>query len=115
EEAEKNELSERLEDFLLQAGAYGSMENRVAVQQAKKGGKFRYLISLIWLPFPTLKIVYPSLEKRKWLYPFYQVRRWFRILFKGLKSTTKQHIQTSNSITKEQRNDVAQLLKDLEL
>ena len=115
DEQEKDEFSEKFEKYLLHGGSYGNLENRVTVQHVKKGGKFRYYLSLIWLPYDRLKVVYPGLEKRKWLFPFYQIRRWFRILFKGMRTTTKRHLQTSNSITKQQREDVASLLQELEL
>ena len=115
EETEKDELSESLENFLIQGGSYGNLENRITVQHVKKGGKIRYLLSRIWIPFFELKVIYPSLEKHKWLFPFYQVRRWFRVIFKNMKSTTKKRLQTSQSITKEQRSDVAKLLQDLDL
>ncbi len=115
EEAQKDEIGEAFEKFLLQGGSYGTLENRVAVGHVKKGGKIRYFFSLVWLPYVSLKQVYPSLEKHKWAFPFYQVRRWFRVVFKGMRPGAKKHLQTSRNITKEQRKDVSDLLKELEL
>ena len=114
-ESEKDEISEAFERFLLQGGSYGTLENRVKVGHVKKGGKIRYFFSLVWLPYTHLKQVYPSLEKHKWAFPFYQVRRWFKVLFKGMNPGAKKHIQTSKNVTAEQREEVANLLKQLDL
>lgn len=114
-ESEKDEISEAFERFLLQGGSYGTLENRVKVGHVKKGGKIRYFFSLVWLPYTHLKQVYPSLAKHKWAFPFYQVRRWFKVLFKGMNPGAKKHIQTSKNVTAEQREEVANLLKQLDL
>ena len=72
-----------LEEYVVKGGLFGTMDNRVALQQTKSGGKWKYLLSRIWLPYDVLKHESPTLQKHKWLTPFYQVRRWFRMLFKG--------------------------------
>lgn len=115
QEASSSERTKTLEEFILKGGLYGNVENNIAVKQVKKGGKIGYFFSILFLPFEELSWQYPKLKERKWLYPFYQVRRWFRILFKGAKTKTKQNLQTSSSITKERRDEVAKLLNDLEL
>ena len=77
---EYDELSKRLETYILSGGAYGTLNNRVALQQAKKGGKIRYLFSRIFISNQELKLKYPALEKRPYLAPFYHIKRWFKPL-----------------------------------
>ena len=81
-EREYTDLTRRMEEYILNGGVYGTLENRVAVKQGKQG-KFGYALSRIWLPYKTLKVRYPSLEKHKWLLLFYEIRRWVAILFDG--------------------------------
>ena len=107
------QLSERLEQFILSGGTYGTVENRVAVQQAITGGKFSYIMSRVFLPYNQLKLTYPNLEKRKWLFPFYQIKRWFKLLRKGKFKKSMQEAKTTSSVTTEENNQTTRLLKEL--
>ena len=80
--AQADEVSKEMQSFILRAGLYGGVENNVAIQQKKKGGKGKYLRGRIFMPYKSLKKKYPILEKHKWLVPFYQIRRWFETVFK---------------------------------
>lgn len=108
-------LTAELEEYVLRGGVYGNTENLVAVEQVQKGGKFRRLLSLVFLPYDKLKIQYPALEKRKWLFPFYQVRRWCRIVFKGGLKTAKKQAKLNDAVSDKYVKDVASLLGELEL
>ena len=76
------ELTAQMEDYLIDAGVYGNFENRIAVTSAKKGGKFKYMLSRIWVPYERLKYVYPNLENKRILTPFYQIKRWCKVFSK---------------------------------
>lgn len=106
-------LTEQLEQFILSGGTYGNVENRVVVQQAITGGKLSYVLSRIFLPYEQLKLTYPNLEKRKWLFPFYQVKRWFRIFKRGKFKKSMQEAKTTSSVTSEKSNQTIDLLKAL--
>ena len=71
-----SEITLDMENYLIDAGVYGNSTNRVAVAYVKKGGKFKYLLSRIWLPYNRLKYVYPTLENKRMLTLFYQLKRW---------------------------------------
>lgn len=115
EGVEHTETTKRMEKYVLQGGVYGTTQNRVVVQQAKSGSKFKYTISRIWLPYDTLKFLYPVLQKHKWLFPFCQVRRWFRLLFKGGFKRSVNELSISGSVTKEQRKEISSFLSELGL
>ena len=80
-DASHNAVTKEMEEYIVQAGVYGSLDNRIALKQAKIGGKKKHLLSRIFMPYAQLKTYYPKLEKYPILYPFYQVVRWFRIVF----------------------------------
>ena len=82
-----------MSDYILYSGVYGSAENRVMVSQKKKGGKFGYAMSRIFLPYSVMKKMHPVLEKHKWLLPWFEVRRWFVILFDGRAKSAMQELK----------------------
>lgn len=106
-------LSEQLEQFILSGGTYGTVENRVAVQQAMTGGKFSYMMSRVFLPYEQLKLTYPNLEKRKWAFPFYQIKRWFRLFKKGRWKKSIYEAKTTSSLTTDKNDRTTRLLNEL--
>lgn len=108
-------LTRDLELYTLHGGTYGTIGNRVVVQQVISGSKFSYLMSRIFLSFHELKEKYPQLEKRKWLYPFYQVKRWFRIFKKGKLKDSISEAKATSAVSEEQNQRAARLLEDLGL
>ena len=108
-------LSEQLEHFILSGGTYGTVENRVAVQQIKKGGKLKYALFKIWLPYDVLKFTYPSLEGKKILLPFYEIRRWGKLLFKGGVKRSINELSINSSTTPDKQAQISALLCDLGL
>ncbi len=73
------ELTRRMADYILAAGVYGRVENRVAAALSEKG-RFAFIRSRIFLPYRTLREYYPALKRHKILYPFFTVRRWIEVL-----------------------------------
>jgi hypothetical protein len=76
-------ISLQIENYILKGGVYGTLENKVTVSQGVKGSKLKYALSRIFVPYDSLKDYYLILQKHKWLFPFMQVRRWFRLIFCG--------------------------------
>lgn len=114
-EGERSPLTSELEKYVLSGGVYGSLENHVSVGRQRKGGKFRYAFSRIFLPYKSLVVIYPKLKRRKWLTPFYQVRRWLHILFGGRLKKSVHELRTNANVSKENVEQTKQLLQKLEL
>jgi hypothetical protein len=110
-----NDLTQRMTEFILRGGVYGVKENAIAIRQARHGGKSGYIFSRLFLPYELLCTRYPILRKHKWLYPFCQVSRWFKLLFRKKLKNAKREVSINSSITEEQRNSTKALLKDLGL
>ena len=108
-------ITEKMEEFVLAGGVYGSQKNRIAVGQAREGGKFRYALSRIFLPYHTLKFHYPSLQKHKWLFPFFQVRRWCKLLFLGGARRSAKELKANSEIDVTVTRDIRQHIGDLGL
>ena len=108
-------LTKELEKFILGGGVYGSVENKAAVQQAKEGGRLRAILSKIFLPYGVLKGHYPILQTHKWMFPIFQVFRWFRLFSKDRWKRSVCEMQTNITITKEEYTSAAKLMKQLGL
>lgn len=105
----------KMQEFLISGGVYGTTENRVNVVRTKKEGKLKYVFSRIFIPYDSLKYLYPSIVRHRWLLPIMQVRRWFAILFSGRVGKAMREFSANNSISQEQVDDMAAFLNDLEL
>ena len=114
-EGESDDILHQMQDFLLHGGAYGTVENRVALQQTKRGGAFGYILSRIFVPFAKLKRYYPILEQHPWLMPVMQVRRWFMLFKPSVASMAKSEIATNKGLAKEKADDMNLLLKNIGL
>ena len=80
---DEDEWTSSLEGFLLSGGVFGTTATKRLMITSGKGGKCRYYLKKLFLPFSELKQYYPILEKHRILFPFVQVYRWFRFLFGG--------------------------------
>lgn len=110
-----NSVTQEMEDYILQGGVYGTLEQQLAMSQNKKGGKFRHLLSKIFLSYEQMKVYYPSVKKCPILFPFYQVRRWFRILFCGGRKTAMNEIKLNQSLSEEKKRAAKNLIDELGL
>ena len=115
EDKDHSVITQEMEDYVLQGGVYGTLEQQLAMSQNKKGGKFRHLISRIFLSYADMSIYYPSLKKCPILFPVYQVRRWFRILFCGGRKHAMNEIKLNQSITQDKKEKAKTLIDELEL
>lgn len=83
---EQRETEEKIvldvEKHVLLGGAYGTRTQNATAGRVKKGGRFKYFWTRIFMPYKSLTILYPVIKKHKILTPFCQVARWFSVLFK---------------------------------
>lgn len=112
---EHNEITRRMQDYLLKGGVYGTTKNRISVQQIRKGGKIRYAFSRIWLPYDVLKLNYPSLEGKRWLLPIFEVRRWLKLIFCGGFKRSVNELKLNSSITSEVQTETKEMLHQLRI
>lgn len=114
-DAEQNEVTNTMQKYVLSGGVYGNTENRVAVQQQKKGGKIRYIMSRIFLPYSILKFHYPILQKHKWLLPFMEIRRWFKLIFRGGFKRSANEMKINRMMSAEKQAETAKMMEQLGL
>ena len=115
EETEHTSTTAQMSEYIISGGAYGTVVNRVSVQQQKKKGKFRYALSRIFLPYSIMKSYFPILQKHKWLTPFFEVYRWLKLIFGGKIGSSVKELKYNNSITDEQAQKTQEFLIDIGL
>ena len=59
--------------------------------------------------------MYPVLMKRRWLMPFCQIHRWFKLLFKGGTKHAINDLKIGSSVTEEQAKQTSDFLKNVGL
>ncbi|MBR3836870.1 MAG: nucleotidyltransferase family protein [Clostridia bacterium] len=108
-------LSLQMQEFLLHGGIYGSVDNRVALNQKKNGGRFGYLLSRIFVPYDKLRRYYPILEKNRCLVPVMQVRRWFMLFRPEVATMAKNELKTNRRMGKGQADEMGNFLQEIGL
>ena len=114
-DGEATAVVEKMAEYILPAGAYGSMENRVAIGQIKKGSKVQYFKSRLFQTRAALEYPYPALKKHGWLLPFCQVHRWIKLLADGKSRRILRELKANGAMERGYRDDVAQLMELLRL
>ena len=69
-----------LKDYVLRGGVYGSDSNKQAVDSFDLPMQTGGLIKKLWKPYAQLKYWYPHLNGRRYLLPFYEVKRWILLI-----------------------------------
>ncbi len=113
--SEHTEITQSVEDYILQGGVYGNLEQDVAISQVQKGGKVKNLFGRIFLSYPAMCVYYPSTKKCPLLLPFNQVRRWFRILFRDGGKKAMHEMKVNATLDKTTVDATAKMLSDLGL
>lgn len=110
-----NAVTQEMENYILQGGVYGSLEQKLAMSQNKKGGKLGHLFSKIFLSYKAMEVYDPSLKKYPIFFPFYQVRRWFRIIFCGGRRNAMNEIRINQNLSEEKKKIAKNLMDELGL
>lgn len=112
---EHSQMSQTMERYVLNGGVYGSTSNNIVLKQIKKGGRVKYAFTRVFMPYSQLKLIYPVLEKCKWLLPLYEVRRWGRIIFGGGIKRSTDEIKQSVNTSKADMENVDDMMKTIGL
>lgn len=102
---------EFLAQFILSGGAFGNMDNNVAVKRTTSGGRFKYLMKRLFAPYSQLIKYYPTLEKYPILLPYYEVKRWIQAFKRNGSLYRKEFSQ--NMKTNTRRDEVEKMLDAL--
>ena len=115
-ESSHTPVTSAMEEYILHGGTYGTKDNSIAMDQTRQnGGHARYIRGRIFMPYGTLKIKDPILERHKYLTPVYQVVRWGKMLSSGKFKKYIAELHLSKRINQEQLDSAEKLLEALKL
>lgn len=112
--AEHSELSRKMANYILRGGAYGNADDSLAMN-VSKGGKSKYLVGRIFVPYETLKVHYPVLERHKLLFPVCQIRRWGRIALPGRINRTARALKVDSRDAARRAQELGEMFSSLGL
>ena len=114
--ATPTESTERLAKFVLKGGAFGNGKNALYVDLVKKKkSKFGYKLSLAFLPYGDMCVLYPSLKGRGILLPFYYLHRIFIKLFGKDRQRARMRLKMIDEGKTDVLTDAEMLIRDLGL
>lgn len=109
------QLTARIQAFILGGGVYGNQANVYAVRAAGGESRLQSFLKVMFMSRANLEYMYPRLEGRPWLLPYYQVKRWFGFFSKKRRNHLKQLTDARNAVTKSQAGSTADLLSQIGL
>lgn len=108
-----NEITKMMEQYILSGGVYGTMENRIGMNEHAQS-RLKYLFHRTFMPYATMKKYYKILDKAPVLYPFFHIVRWFRIMFKNNDSAFFE-LEQNQAISAEKVESLNKMKKMLHL
>ncbi len=108
---EHDEVTVLMQDYILNGGSFGSEKTKMLSNQQRSGGRVKYILSRIFVPYDDLKGQYPILKKYRFLTPFCEICRLFSLLFGKKKKFRKTYVGSMISTTEEQLNDTKLLFE----
>ncbi|MCQ2385134.1 MAG: nucleotidyltransferase family protein [Clostridia bacterium] len=102
-----------LEKYIFEAGLYGDLEHYVAVKNIQKKGKLSYFVYRVFMPYSHLVLLYPHLKGRKYLTPFYQIRRWLKLLRPKTLERSVIELKKNTGLQEEKVKEIKELFEQI--
>ena len=113
-DGEHTEITRKAERFILYGGAYGSREQGSAATAARYSTATA-VWRKIWMPYIDLKQVYPQVEGKPYLVPYYQAHRVVTRLKQGRGAKAVERLRAVSEQSDETVAETRELLSDLGL
>lgn len=111
-----DEETDVLIDYLFNSGTYGTTYNHIARNKMhEKKSTFSYILSRVFMPIDTLAVLYPAVADKKYLYPYYTVKRWIKILLYPNKKAVVSELDSNKSLSKKNMTIFKKVYNDMEL
>ncbi len=108
-DGEHDDTTRRVEQFILCGGAYGSHDQRGA-SAAVRHGKYTMVWHKAFMPYTDLKQLYPALDGKPYLTPYYQLCRIVSRLKMGSGKKAMEHIKAASTQDDETIREMQELL-----
>lgn len=110
-----DELSRRMESYVVVGGTYGTSETSMTVKKTETPGRVKYLLKRIFMGYKSLCTLYPRLEQMPILYPYYTIVRWCTVLNADVFNRVTKEAKLNGDIQKEKVDELRDLFNELGL
>ncbi len=107
---ECDDLLLQMEAYLIEGTVFGTQKNRVAIQQSRSGGRIGFLFSRLFWSYDDLRQMYPALENKKFLLPYYQICRWCRIFNKKKMKNAVEQMNINSTVDKDEADKLREFI-----
>ena len=104
-----------MQNYLLSAGVYGTIDNWALVSEIKTKSKFKSIITRLWLPYEKLCWDFPNLEGKRYLQPYYELKRFVKMIASGRWSRSVAELNANRNVNFSQKQQIKKMLEDLEI
>jgi hypothetical protein len=110
-----DEVSISMQEYILNGGLYGTSQSKVTAQKANAKGEAAYLFQRVFQPYRELAAAYPALRKYPWLYPYYTICRWTKLLRVSEAKKAKEELSISKDTNADRVKALAELFQTLNI
>ena len=110
-----DEVSISMQEYILNGGLYGTTQSKVMAQKANAKGEATYLFQRVFQPYRELAAAYPTLRKHPWLYPYYTICRWTKLLRVSEAKKAKEELSISKDTNADRVKALAELFQTLNI
>ncbi len=104
-----------LENYILEGGVYGTLENNVVANRRKYASRMSYYFHRLFLPKRQMQARYPYLQKFPWLMPVGYVQRVFGALSSDSRGRLKYELEVSGRLTEGSIDEFSSLISEIGL
>ncbi len=112
---EHDRVTRLMEEFIFSGGCFGTKETKMLSEQQKSGGKEKYILSRIFVPYDELKIQYPIIKKYKFLTPICGICRLLSLLLGKKRKFRKSYVEKLNFVSEKHFDDISFLFESVGL
>ncbi len=105
-EKEHDEVTRIMQEYIVSGGLFGSVETKILSNQNSAGGRTRFALSRIFVPYDELKNRYPIIKKYRFLTPICEICRLLSLLFGKKKKFRKKYLTEMKNISDERIEDI---------
>ena len=104
-----------MEAFVLKGESFGTVNTASVMAAAVGESRLKSFLKLVFISRANLEKLYPRLEHYPILFPWYQVKRWFRVFDPNKRNKVRYLTEVRNAVTKDEITSTVELLNRLGL
>lgn len=103
---EHNKTTRLMAEFVMSGGCFGTAHTKMLSYQQRSGGRLKYVLSRIFVPYNDLKGQYPIIKKYRFLTPFCEICRLFSLMLGKKKKFRKNYLNNMKNVPDEHIDNV---------